>query len=154
MNDHAAKLMIRRRKRLLGTSQLGLIVSLLVLGGLVALVFSLGGGETLGGDAPFFDGQPVGPEQLAGQQLYQQYCSGCHGPAGDGNPDAEIPALNQYGMAWTRTRADLEAHILDGRKTMPELSGLVSPADASLLIDFVEHWWTPDQVETYNQINH
>lgn len=143
-----------RRERLLTRSQLGTWIGLIVIGLVAALIFSLGGGEAIGGGSQtFINGQPPGPDQLAGQQLYEQYCFGCHGLTGDGNPDAGIPPLNQYGTAWTRTRAELEAHILDGGKTMPELKGLVSPTDAGLLIDFIELWWTAEQVDTYNQIN-
>lgn len=145
---------IIRRKRLLQQQQVGTLIGLAVLGLFVMGMFLWGGSSTAAADSgEFVGGGAPGPAGLPGQALFNQYCFGCHGLTGDGNEAAKIPALNQNGMAWSRTRAELESHILDGGETMPELSGLVSPDDAALLIDFIQVWWTTEQVETFNQNN-
>ena len=87
------------------------------------------------------------------QALYEQYCFGCHGLTGDGNEGADIPALNAKGEAWSRSRSELQVHILDGGETMPELSGLVSQDDAAAIIDFIQVWWTPDQLAVFEELN-
>ena len=142
---------IYRRKRLLQQSQVGVIVGLAVLGVFVMAMFRWGNGLQDGGSA-FIGGAP-GPNAPPGEKLYNQYCFGCHGITGDGNEAANIPALNANGQAWSKSRSELETHILDGGETMPELKGLVSPDDAALLIDFIQVWWTPEQVETFNNTN-
>lgn len=143
---------LSRRKRLLSQSQRGTFLGLVLLGVFVMGMFAWGnsmqprGGEAIAGGEP-------GPGAMPGQKLYNQYCFGCHGLTGDGNEAANIPALNQNGSAWTKTRSELENHILDGGQTMPELKGLVSPDDAALLIDFIQVWWTTDQVKTFDNNN-
>ncbi len=133
-----------RRKRLLKQRQTGTIFGLLVLGVFVMGMFSWGGRVQSGEGGSVLSGNDPG------ERLYNQFCFGCHGVNGDGNEAANIPALNQNGIAWTKTRVELENHILDGGETMPELSGLVSPSDATLLIDYVKKWWTPEQIEAFN----
>ena len=138
---------------MLSQSQTGTVVGLLVVFALVMGIFTWGSRMASGSDGAFLDGQVPGPGQLAGQQLYNTYCFGCHGLTGEGNPEAGIPPLNPSGLAWTKTRLELETHILDGGETMPELSGLVSPDDAERLIDYIQIWWTAEQIDTFNQNN-
>lgn len=146
---HQEDLLLRRRARLLGQNQVGTLIGLLVVSLLVAGVFALGGETAASGDASLLTGPAAGPALSEGAVLYNQYCSGCHGPSGAGNAAAGIPPLNQDGAAWQRTQDELQAHILDGGETMPELSGLVSPRDAALLIEFIQSWWTDEQVAAF-----
>ena len=144
----------KRRKRLLGQSQVGTFFGLLVIGLLVSGIFIWGGNQQVAATSePLVNNNLPGPGGFPGENLYNQYCFGCHGLTGDGNPDADIPALNQNGEAWTKSRTELENHILDGGETMPELSGLVSPDDAAMLIDFIQVWWTQEQIETFTNKN-
>ena len=144
---------LRRRARLLHQGQTGVIIGLVVILGVVLGLLNYSSPAETGGSTSFLPGDPVGPEQLEGQALYNQYCFGCHGLTGAGNEAAEIPPLNQEGAAWTKTRSELRDHILDGGETMPELSGLVSPDDAAMLIEYIQIWWTPEQIDTFNTNN-
>lgn len=143
----------KRRARLLQQSQTGVIIGLIVVFGMVLGLLNYGSPAETGGSSSFLPNQLVGPGQVEGQQLYNQYCFGCHGLTGAGNEAANIPPLNQDGAAWTKSRAELRDHILDGGETMPELSGLVSPEDASDLIAYIQIWWTPEQIDTFNENN-
>lgn len=147
-NRDLSNLHALRRRRMLQQNQLGTVIGLAVVAVLVGLIFSLGGGAETAAE-PLFNGQPAGPAASEGQRLYNQYCFGCHGPTGEGNQIAGIPPLDETGTAWQRSRGELESHILDGGATMPELSGLVSPEDAGFLIDFIQTWWTEEQVQQF-----
>jgi mono/diheme cytochrome c family protein len=80
---------------------------------------------------------------MSGKKVYEQTCQRCHGPNGQGNPDADkffkvaIPKLNSAAIQ-ARSDADLKTVITQGSGNMAP----VRMAEAR-----VQHLLPPDSVD-------
>jgi mono/diheme cytochrome c family protein len=107
---------------------------------------------------------PPDPEMVAlGQQVYQQNCASCHGPAGEGQPDWEMPnALGELpapphdstGHTWKHSDAMLYRIISQGwrdpfnkteRLTMPAFEDVLSSREIQAVIAYLETLWSEEQ---------
>lgn len=66
-----------------------------------------------------------------GKQLYQQYCSGCHGAQGQGVPKAGVALADEAG----EEAAELRATIFNGKGKMPGFKGRVNDAQVAAIIE-------------------
>ena len=152
MNDPSnPEVRLRRRRRLSGSRQYGLVGALGVLGLLVAGVFAMGNSpDVLSTEAPFFSGGEPGPGLETGETIYAASCLACHGVGGGGNTAAGIPALNASGEIWKMTAAEIETIILDGGHIMPGQRGLLSEAEIDQLMDYLRSLWTEEQQNAFD----
>lgn len=142
---------LRRRRRLAGNRQYGLVGALGVLALLVAGVFAMGNSpDVLSTNAPFFSGGEPGPGLETGEIVYAASCLACHGVGGAGNTAAGIPALNASGEIWQKSAAEIETIILDGGHIMPGQRGLLSETEIEQLIDYLRSLWTEEQQAAFD----
>lgn len=98
-----------------------------------------------------------------GKRIYQQYCAGCHGIQGEGQPNwdkqnslGELPAPphNSQGHTWKHSDAMLYRLVAEGwrdpwneteRLTMPAFGDTLTPKQIRLVIDYLKTLWTPEQ---------
>ncbi len=132
----------RRHLRVVPVRTVGMSAA---LGGvfLIVLVLILLGGAAPGG------AESDGPALSQGQRVYLQYCAPCHSQDGSGNPAIQAPAINQTGEAWKRSQTELELHVLEGGGSMPALSGVLSESDVAVILEYMQEWWTDEQVEAF-----
>jgi mono/diheme cytochrome c family protein len=109
-------------------------------------------------------GRHFDPARIArGAQLFQEHCSLCHGPRGQGHPDwatpgdgsfAAAPPLDGTGNDWKRTRAELANTIKtgvqrpDGTEVMPRWQGRLNEQDVDDVVSWLQSLWTP---QVYDQ---
>lgn len=92
-----------------------------------------------------------------GEQLYGQYCAGCHGKRGEGapnwhqpGPDGKYPPppLDGSAHAWHHSRAALKRTIQEGTAkiggSMPAWKDKLSDADIDAVIDWMIASWPDD----------
>lgn len=113
-----------------------------------------------GADGP----PPPDPDLVAlGRQVYQQSCASCHGPAGEGQPNWEVPddggelpapPHDSTGHTWKHSDRMLYHLVLHGwrdpfnrtdRLTMPAFQGILSPAEIRAVITYLKTLWTLEQ---------
>ncbi len=98
-----------------------------------------------------------------GEIIYQQYCAGCHGVQGEGQPNwerqnalGELPAPphNMEGHTWKHSDAMLYRIISEGwrdpwnkteRLTMPAFGNILTPLQIKLVTNYLKTLWTPEQ---------
>ena len=92
----------------------------------------------------------TGPStQLPGNKIYEQTCQKCHGPKGDGNPDADkfyqtdIPKLNSL-VVQAKSDQELKDVIMHGKRNMPAVrigqptvQHLLPPESVDAVISFL-----------------
>lgn len=107
---------------------------------------------------------PPDPDVVAlGRQIYGQYCASCHGPAGEGQPDWEVPndigelpapPHDSTGHTWKHSDAMLYHIVLQGwrdpfnttdRLTMPAFEEVLTPTQVRAVITYLKTLWTPEQ---------
>lgn len=111
------------------------------------------------------DGPPApDPDVVAlGQQVYRQNCASCHGPAGEGQPDWEVPNTlgelpapphDSTGHTWKHSDAMLYHIVLQGwrdpfnktdRLTMPAFQGILSSTEIRAVITYLKTLWSEEQ---------
>jgi cytochrome c oxidase cbb3-type subunit 3 len=80
----------------------------------------------------------------AGGQLYQTYCTVCHGADGAGQPMLGAPALNDAEWLYGGTREAVQVSIAQGRNgVMPAFGGRLDAAQIRLVVA----WLTRDTVD-------
>lgn len=104
-------------------------------------------------------GQHFDPAHIdRGAQLFEQHCSVCHGPRGQGHPDwqtpsdrfAAAPPLDGTGNDWKRSRAELAATIKngvqlkDGTEVMPRWRGRMSDQEVEDIVTWLQSLWAPE----------
>lgn len=98
-----------------------------------------------------------------GRAVYEQYCAGCHGLEGQGQPDwnrknesGELPAPphGPEGHTWKHSDQMLYNIIAQGwrdpwnetdHKTMPSYKGILTPREIRSVIEYLKTMWTPEQ---------
>lgn len=98
-----------------------------------------------------------------GRVVYEQYCAGCHGLEGQGQPDwdrknklGELPAPphGPEGHTWKHSDQMLYNIIAEGwrdpwnetdRKTMPAFKDILKPAEIRSVVEYLKTMWTPEQ---------
>lgn len=98
-----------------------------------------------------------------GRTMYEQYCAGCHGLSGEGQPNwnqknelGELPAPphGPEGHTWKHSDKMLYNIVAEGwrdpwnetdRKTMPAFKDILSPREIRRAIDYLKTMWTPEQ---------
>jgi S-disulfanyl-L-cysteine oxidoreductase SoxD len=98
----------------------------------------LGIGETGAAPRSTWDGVYTDQQALEGEALYQQRCSGCHGPNLEGGEDAPPLAGAQFGAAWNdRTLGELFSRM---KRSMPmDAPGSLTAPQYSQIIAHVLH---------------
>ena len=107
---------------------------------------------------------PPDPDVMAlGRPIYGQYCASCHGPAGEGQPDWEVPndlgelpapPHDSTGHTWKHSDAMLYHIVLQGwrdpfnktdRLTMPAFEEVLTPTQIRAVTTYLKTLWTPEQ---------
>jgi mono/diheme cytochrome c family protein len=94
-----------------------------------------------------------------GARLYEEHCTQCHGPRGQGHPDwqtpsdgsfAAAPPLDGTGNDWKRTRAELVNIVKngvqrkDGTEVMPRWQGRLNEQDVDDVVTWLQSLWAPE----------
>ena len=127
--------------------------------GIASLLFSAAGLVLADESAITNDVKPV----VGGKELYRQYCAGCHGIQGGGQPNwerqnalGELPAPphGPEGHTWKHSDAMLYRLISEGwrdpwneteRLTMPAFKDVLAPAEIRSVVSYLKMLWTPEQ---------
>jgi len=80
-----------------------------------------------------------------GEEIYRVNCAACHGPAGQGNPDNLIPALNGTMHAWHHGDGQIAGFLRQGVGRMPAIGAGWSDSEITAVLAYVKQWWQPDQ---------
>lgn len=115
-------------------------------------------------------GSPPDPAVVAlGRDVYQKNCTSCHGAAGEGQPNWEMPnALGELpapphgatGHTWKHSDRMLYYIVLRGwrdpfnktdRLTMPAFQGVLSPVEVRAVITYLKTLWTEEQRQFQSQ---
>lgn len=81
----------------------------------------------------------------AGEVLYQASCSSCHGAEGEGNPAANVPALDASMHAWHHADSFYASQIQTGGIRMPAIAPEWSDEEVTAVLAYVKQWWEPRQ---------
>lgn len=81
----------------------------------------------------------------AGEALYRVTCSACHGPAGEGDAAAEVPALDGSMHAWHHADSLFARYIREGGVYMPAVAPEWSDEQVTAVLAYVKQWWEPRQ---------
>lgn len=96
-----------------------------------------------------------------GEQVYQQYCAGCHGENLEGQPDWQqplpdgsfrAPPHDSSGHTWHHSDDVLLEIIAEGGDpefggTMPGFGDLIDMADQRAVLEFIKSYWGPGERE-------
>jgi len=126
---------IRIVKRPPQSSNTPLIIAILFVGLGVGAIFWIGGSL-----------RNVEPVASDGEQLYNQYCSACHGNHGEGNTSLQAPALDSTGNIWELTDGEIQRAILTGGEIMPNHEQILTTTQAADIIRYIQTWWTDEQL--------
>lgn len=126
----------------------------LVLLFMPALAFASGGSSS---------GERAASEASQGRQVYEQYCSACHGWQGEGAADwkrpderGEMPPPphDQTGHTWRHSDAMLFRIIAEGQRnpfnksdrlTMPAFEKELTDTEVDAVIEYLKTLWTDEQ---------
>ena len=105
--------------------------------------------------------QPPTPDLGRGEQLYTQYCLGCHGGPTGGSMMDYPPRHNPNGHTWHHPDCQLKEIVKNGgdemtammrrmmappdAPKMPAFKDTFSDADINAILAFIKTWWTEDQ---------
>jgi mono/diheme cytochrome c family protein len=95
-----------------------------------------------------------------GRQLYGEFCSACHGPDGEGQPNWKIPDENGIRLAPPHDSSGHTWHhpdslLLDiiangsafGPSNMPGFGDALTDEEQRAVLAFIKTWWAEDQLE-------
>lgn len=84
---------------------------------------------------------------LHGEDLYKASCASCHGVDGEGNNQAQIPALNGSMHSWHHNDDYLINQIRYGATNMPAVGANEgwTDADVEAALTYFKQWWTNQQ---------
>lgn len=104
----------------------------------VCAAMLIGIGEMGAAPRSTWDGVYTEEQALEGEALYQERCSGCHGPNLEGGEDAPPLAGAQFGAKWNdRTVGELFSRM---KRSMPiEAPGSLTAAECSQIIAHLLH---------------
>jgi mono/diheme cytochrome c family protein len=101
------------------------------------------------------------PDVKRGEQLYTQYCLGCHGGPTGGSLMDYPPRHNPNGHTWHHPDCQLKEIIKDGGDgmtammrrmmappdvpRMPAFKEILTDQDIEAILAFIKTWWTEDQ---------
>lgn len=105
-------------------------------------------------------GQHFDPARITrGAKLFEEHCSLCHGPRGQGHPDWQTPSDGSFAAAppvdgtgndWKRSRAELAKTIKngvkrkDGTEVMPRWQGRLDEQDVDDVVTWLQSLWAPE----------
>jgi mono/diheme cytochrome c family protein len=108
---------------------------------------------------------PAPPDVDDGQRLYGQFCSACHGPDGEGQPDWKIPDENGLrpapphdasGHTWHHPDSLLLDIIANGSmfgpSNMPAFGDALTDEEQRAVLAFIKTWWEEDQLEIQEEM--
>jgi mono/diheme cytochrome c family protein len=123
-----------------------ILVSMLVVGGAAsAFVWFWPRSPQAAAEAMTLPSYPV--EQVAlGRDIYQANCATCHGPQGEGNPTAGVPALNGSMHAWHHPDSQVAGFLRQGVGAMPPVGAEWSDEEIQAVLAYIKQWWEPDQL--------
>lgn len=90
---------------------------------------------------------PTYPAEVVaqGEEIYRANCATCHGPAGQGDPVAGVPALNGSMHAWHHGDAQIAGFLRSGVGRMPAVGAGWSDQEITAVTAFVKQWWDAEQ---------
>lgn len=146
---------------------------LFATGFILALFISYGYAEMSGMQGNAGQGHEMTGNQKSkiaqGKELYQKYCSACHGenalgedpehPMGGKSPAGNIlaPALNERGHAWHHSREglfnDIKKGLGENESAMPAFANVLTDEEIHLIIDYFQSLW-PEKLKKGHRMKH
>ncbi len=100
-----------------------------------------------GGEAAEAPTYTTYPEEVVayGESIFRANCATCHGPGGQGDVAAGVPALDGSMHAWHHPDSQIAGFIREGVGRMPPVGPEWSQTDVTAVLAYVKRWWTPEQ---------
>ena len=108
----------------------------------------------------------TGQQVHNGQELFQQYCSSCHGQNGEGTTEWKKrdavgnlppPPLNGSAHAWHHSIDILTKTITEGgaawQGTMPAFGNQLNPEQKQSVIAFIQSLWSDEIYQRWADVN-
>ncbi len=141
------------KQRTRGTLKIYLPFTLLIVGSWLLTACSFASTPlptTTPAPTPTLD--PVAP----GREVFQRVCAQCHGQKAEGYAnELAAPALDHSEHAWHHPDQQIHDWIKNGKYglvRMPALGDQLSDAEIEAVITYLHTLWTPEQLETQQDI--
>lgn len=136
---------------------------ILALSGSIILSAACTGSTVDSEDGAIEDSAPLGIGD--GRRLYEEFCSACHGPEGQGQPDWKIPdekglrpapPHDATGHTWHHPDPlllDIIANGIEfGPSNMPAFRTTLTEEEQRAVLAFIKTWWEQGQLEFQHEV--